>query len=208
MSKTLQASLKELFEIQAGLDSEIDLKHPVRNDEDRLEKKHTALLVELGEMMNEVREFKFWSTDRKRRVDVTCRKCGGYGYSKIVRDAQTFEIIVEKSELCDECAGTGKTDYVLKELVDGLHFVLSIGIELDFVETALSQAIKPWGFKNDTIEYSFIQLIQFGWSYEYYTEGLCLFLGFCEKLGYTWEQIETAYLEKNQINHRRLQSGY
>ncbi|WP_338088272.1 dUTP diphosphatase [Lysinibacillus composti] len=29
-----------------------------------------------------------------------------------------------------------------------------------------------------------------------------------EQLGFTWEQVENAYLEKNKINHERQLSGY
>lgn len=206
--KTLQASLKELFEIQAGLDSEINKKHPLQEGENRLEKKETALLVELGEMMNEVREFKFWSTDQKRRVNVTCRKCNGIG-----RDYKANESDGTIREIkCDECKGTGKADYVLKELVDGLHFILSIGLEMSeihplFIPVVCEDA-KPMSWERQTIEGAFNNLIKMDWTADEYERGLDYFLGFCQKLGYTWEQVAAAYLEKNQENHRRLQNGY
>jgi dimeric dUTPase (all-alpha-NTP-PPase superfamily) len=34
------------------------------------------------------------------------------------------------------------------------------------------------------------------------------FLGLGQMLGFTWEQIEAAYLQKNAINHERQESGY
>lgn len=59
--------LNKLFEMQKKLDAEIELKHPVQPGEDRLEKRRLALLVELGELANEVRFFKFWSVDQELR---------------------------------------------------------------------------------------------------------------------------------------------
>ena len=35
-----------------------------------------------------------------------------------------------------------------------------------------------------------------------------LFIGLGEMLGFTREQIETAYLDKNKINHQRQENGY
>ena len=55
-------NLKELFEIQAGLDFHIEKNHPPKEGEDRIQKKVLALQVELGEFVNELPEvFKFWS---------------------------------------------------------------------------------------------------------------------------------------------------
>jgi dimeric dUTPase (all-alpha-NTP-PPase superfamily) len=210
--KSLAASLKELFEIQAGLDSEINKKHPLQEGENRLEKKETALLVELGEMMNEVREFKFWSTDQKRRVNAKCRKCGGSGgvLSSFIDELGLVDTRIVK---CDECDGNGTTDYVLKELVDGLHFVLSIGLEM--MKTQPSEALEiiceeaaPRKWNVQTIEGAFNYLIKIDWTQGEYETGLDYFLGFCEKLGYTWDQVAAAYLEKNHLNHMRLLNGY
>lgn len=218
MKKSLAASLKELFEIQAGLDSEINKKHPLKEGENRLEKKETALLVELGEMMNEVREFKFWSKDRKRRtsVKIICSVCDGTGDENygMVQEAAEGRGGHEYIE-CSDCGGTGElgtTDRVLEELVDGLHFILSIGLEMDDIHPmSIDQVCEyatPRKWNVQTIEGAFNYLIKIDWTQGEYETGLDYFLGFCEKLGYTWEQVAAAYLEKNQINHRRLQNGY
>lgn len=61
-----QTALSNLFHAQEKLDHVIENKFP-RGDEDRLELKILALLTEVGEALNEFREFKFWSQDRKRR---------------------------------------------------------------------------------------------------------------------------------------------
>jgi dimeric dUTPase (all-alpha-NTP-PPase superfamily) len=48
--------------------------------------------------------------------------------------------------------------------------------------------------------------------YAYRTKGnyqivLSLFLALGEMLGFTWDQIEEAYMKKNAKNHRRQDSG-
>lgn len=196
-------NLKELFEIQGGLDSEINKKHPKQEGEDRLEKKHTALLVELGEMMNENRAMKFWSNDQEPRTNVICRVCEGDG---------EFYYPTHGSETCPECKGTGKCDYQLKELVDCLHFILGIGLEMAEIHPMsidmIVEGVKPINYEQDTIEGAFIRLIGLDWTADDYEEGLDLFIGFCQKLDYTWEQVTAAYLEKNHENHMRLLNGY
>ena len=60
-------NLETLFEMQGKLDSNILWKHPHLKEEDLLTKKVLAAQVELGELANEWRGFKFWSGDQKRR---------------------------------------------------------------------------------------------------------------------------------------------
>lgn len=52
--------LQKIFTMQKGLDSYIEKKHGLEK-EDLFDKKVLALLVELGELANETRCFKFWS---------------------------------------------------------------------------------------------------------------------------------------------------
>ena len=54
-------NIKKLFELQKQLDLRIEKEHPRQEGEDRLGKKILALLVEIGELANETRCFKFWS---------------------------------------------------------------------------------------------------------------------------------------------------
>ena len=60
-------NLEFLFEMQRELDSNILWKHPELKEQDLLPKKVLAAQVELGELANEWRGFKFWSTDQKPR---------------------------------------------------------------------------------------------------------------------------------------------
>ena len=207
--------LKELFEIQAGLDIHILKNHPVLESEEeysRLKKKHVALLVELGEMMNEWRKFKFWSDDQEPRTKNMCKTCEGEGVVSFYEHDKYLE------KKCDDCEGTGERNYLLEELVDCLHFVLSIGLEHEFHKDVELLEIEPItshkAGKGYDINTQYIQLSQTDWDvYEtghggYYLEGLELFLGMCEMLGFNWDEVEQAYMIKNKINHQRQLNGY
>lgn len=59
--------MTELFNKQKALDATILEKHPIGKADDRMAKKVLAFQVELGELANEFRSFKFWSEDQKPR---------------------------------------------------------------------------------------------------------------------------------------------
>ena len=56
----MKVNLKELYSLQAGLDQEIAEKHNVSYASTH-EKRLLALIVEIGELANETRCFKYWS---------------------------------------------------------------------------------------------------------------------------------------------------
>ncbi|TAA71656.1 dUTPase [Planomicrobium okeanokoites] len=57
--------ISNLLEAQKELDAEIEKNHPTVEKEERLLKRTLALLVELGELANELPEvFKFWSNKK------------------------------------------------------------------------------------------------------------------------------------------------
>ncbi|UKL29990.1 dUTP diphosphatase protein [Bacillus phage PK1] len=184
-------NLEKLFDMQKDL-GKVGLFN--YQGEDRFDKLVLALLVELGECANEWRGFKFWSKDQNPRVWVnTCEHCIWNGMKS-----------------CCGCEGKLYKNPLLEEYVDGLHFVLEIGLEHEFDPDGL--AIEE--IKYSTITQQFTALFKTDWEiYEeghggYYHEGLELYLSLGEMLGFTWEQIEQAYYEKNAVNHQRQEEGY
>ncbi|APC46468.1 dUTP diphosphatase [Aeribacillus phage AP45] len=106
---------------------------------------------------------------------------------------------------------------MLEEYVDCLHFILSIGLEItepDMLD------LKRWNLtKADNITEQFLWLMadvaelynglcNDGFNKFDYEFLLLRFILLGEMLGFTWEQIEAAYLQKNAINHERQESGY
>src|SRR5699024_9467835 len=127
---------------------------------DLLYEQQLAFLVELGELANETRCFKYWS----------------------VKQPSSKETILE-------------------EYVDGLHFILTIGITLGFTD---------WGVKT-TYTYKQSMTEQFLYvmacmheltasrSEEVYAKLVDAFFGLGEQLGFTHDEMEASYLEKNKI---------
>lgn len=212
-------NLQKLFEMQAKLDADITAKHPVAEGENRLEKKVLALLVELGECANEWRGFKFWSNDQdpKNKVEVKCWACDGTGMME-TDDSLIPGEPYEETE-CGYCGG--KKQYknpLLEEYVDCLHFILSIGNELEIENiVAIEQLLKFESYENRKIQFVLGKLYlevslmlddTKSVAIEYYPYAFQWFLELGWLLGMKWEQIEQAYYDKNKVNFERQENGY
>lgn len=215
-------NLAYLFEIQAGLDAHIMDEHPELKDQDNLDWKILALQVELGECANEWRGFKKWSNDQEPRNFEKCYVCNGHGQTMIPAFPSFEEMDMD---MCPSCQGEGVTgkNPLLEEYVDCLHFILSIGLELNPKEITVEDAEPMTGeFKsvleafrhvfNWTVNLDYI-LFEEPFKSDYriertYFNLFTVFITLGEMLGFTWEQIEQAYLEKNKVNHERQVNGY
>lgn len=208
-------NLTKLFETQRILDARIMEKHTELVGQNNLDWKILALQVELGECANEWRGFKKWSNDQEPRVSVICNWCKGNGF------IDNFEPFGEghSTNECDECDGTGKENRnpLLEEYVDCLHFILSIGLELNINVKGMEKFSVFDTYPNRTEIFIFSKLFKdisnmLGQENDdvladYYRSFQWLLELGC-KLGFTWEQIEQAYYDKNEINHERQNTGY
>jgi dimeric dUTPase (all-alpha-NTP-PPase superfamily) len=178
-------NLEKLFETQKVLRDRIGYNEP-----DRFNKLILALLVELGECANEHRGFKFWSQNQQPRT----------------KQARAPYMDIDDAEFYNP---------LLEEYVDGLHFILELGIELRAEEYKIN-SLKTY---KDVVEQFQDIYIQIGFfTHEYRTGRECikqtyktifgLYLGLGEMFGFTWEEVEQAYFTKNKINHIRQESGY
>lgn len=161
--------LEKLFSMQEALDRHIKQNHSLEN-EDLFNQKVLALVVELGELANETRCFKFWS----------------------VKPSSEKEVI-------------------LMEYVDGVHFILSLGIECGFHKQQIELHGEPSNiqvteqflvinekvltFKNSKSLKDFIALFE-----SYIQLGILL--------GISYDEMEKAYFEKNEVNYQRQQNNY
>ncbi|RLJ90142.1 dimeric dUTPase (all-alpha-NTP-PPase superfamily) [Planococcus citreus] len=203
---SVHVGISNLFEKQRQLDAEITEKHPAQPGEDRLKKKMLALGVELGECANEQRSWKFWSTDQEPRTEVR-------------------ESIIGHEENGEVFGSYEIKNPLLEEFVDILHFVLSIGNEMNFTEYHLLgnyfQGQLTDGEPDVTDAFLIVneQLALLSKTYRmqrkhhsaltvYYALLLESFLELGNVLGFTEEQIVEAYEQKNQINWERQAHGY
>ncbi|WP_144558512.1 dUTP diphosphatase [Shouchella miscanthi] len=190
-------NLTKLFQIQKELDEAIIEKKELQG-KDLLPERILALLVELGECANEWRGFKFWSENQK---------------------ARTFAPRMKYSDP-ELKLGAYPAPYnpLLEEYVDCLHFVLSIGNSV--IDPELNGLVDNIYFYHDdakdqeNVTNYFLRMFdKVGDFSAYNTVGnfksmLNIFLVIGESLGFTWEEIEQAYLDKNKINHERQANGY
>lgn len=194
--------LEKLFEAQKELSQKI-VETKGLQGKDLLDEKILALQVELGELANEWRGFKFWSEDREPRT-LICPDCKGSGMSMLVETG------------CPTCRGVGRRDRnpLLEEYVDCLHFILDIGIDLGIndVEVTCNYTAENTTETFNLLFYTFSEL----WTYinsdyveKHYKILFQMFIGLGEQhLGFTWDQIEEEYYRKNKINHARQENGY
>jgi dimeric dUTPase (all-alpha-NTP-PPase superfamily) len=132
---------------------------------------------------------------------------------------------VELGELANELPevfkfwSNKKNNYekALKEYVDGLHFILSIGLELNIdpkLITGIYECPNVLEQFNSVFEdvAHFWSSVNEDWGYEaqveFYVEIFRGFKALGRMLGFTQKQVEEAYLRKNAINHQRQESGY
>lgn len=161
--------LEKLFTMQQALDKHIEKKHGLQ-EEDLFNRKVLALLVEMGELANETRCFKFWSV-------------------KPPSDKQV----------------------ILEEFVDGVHFILSLGIECNFHKQTLSINNAPTTV-SVTDQFLLINehVIRFQ-NTKSVTDYIALFkvyLQLAMLLGISYEEMEQAYFDKNEVNYQRQQNNY
>lgn len=161
--------LEKLFTMQQALDQHIEKKHGLQ-DEDLFNRKVLALLVEIGELANETRCFKFWSVKPPSEKQV-----------------------------------------ILEEFVDGVHFILSLGIECQLNKQTLTINSAPTAL-SVTDQFLLIneQVIRFQ-NTKSVKDYIALFEGYlqlAELLGITYEEMEQAYFDKNEVNYQRQQNNY
>lgn len=160
-------NLQELFHMQRELDRYIQSNRSV--EESVFRKKVLALQVELSELANETRCFKFWSTK-----------------------------------------GPSAKSTLLEEYVDCIHFILSLGIEKGF--DSLEQWPAPT--REQDLTELFLSAHQgvgrFAQqaTHEEYLSLWQIFGALAKALGFSYEEVLTAYVQKNETNYKRQQQGY
>lgn len=152
---------------QDQLDSRIFRLHNTSREQTTRER-ILALLVELGELANETRCFKFWS----------------------LKGANTHDVIAE-------------------EYSDGLHFFLSLGIDLKDDVPILESSCT---YKTLTDQFLFIyQLVSkllTDFTPQLYVQAFSEYLGLAQLLNMSGEDILNYYVSKNAMNHQRQDEQY
>lgn len=154
--------------MQKQLDHRIKQEHQLLNV-NVVKEKILAFQVELAELANETRCFKYWSK----------------------KPASERGVIIE-------------------EYVDGIHFLLSIGIELNYDSVIIHASEEVKETLTEQFLHIFDCVAHFKQS-QSMNDFIALFeqyLGMAYLLNFKQDEIEMAYIGKNQINHDRQTEGY
>ncbi|ARW37776.1 MULTISPECIES: dUTP diphosphatase [Bacillus] len=198
-------NLQKMFEMQKVLDDRI-IKEKGLEGQDLLPNTYVALDTELAEFANEGRWFKHWSNNQ-------LPKKPEYNW-KPSEDGGALEWKPEYGY---------KSYSLLEEFVDCLHFFLSIAIKKGW-EDAMSLPeegfveMKKKGFEGGLtgvfLEMKWMLLNSY-MSKDQSTKKTSFSLAWALFLsigtigfGFTLEQIEAAYMDKNAVNYQRQQEGY
>ncbi|MGP4108359.1 dUTP diphosphatase [Virgibacillus sp. L01] len=156
-----------LYTMQKQLDNYIESQHDLTG-KDLFKEKQLALLVELGELANETRCFKFWS--KKPRND---------------------------------------ENVILEEYVDGVHFILSLGLEKGY-EYISTRTEKSSTSETEQFNLVFSACVLFKQqpTRENYESLFEYYLQLGELLGFDEKAVQDAYLKKNEVNYERQNQGY
>lgn len=198
-------NLEKLLEMQQKLDERI-IREKGLEGQDLFPNTVLALQVELSEFANNGRWFKHWSNDRKPRTKAT----------RGTNDFTGAPVIEEYNPL-------------LEEFADGLHFFLSIANQKGWQEALwiYEEQLDPsnefdGGLTGIFLEMTYFlnkaymekhssdeKIAGFQTNEYFFRMAWILFLNIgINGFGFTFEQIEEAYLSKNKINHERQNQGY
>lgn len=192
--------INELFKLQEKLEENVNGRNEITKEE-RIESKLLAIKVELGELANNWRGFKYWKRDKTPLTKGT---------------RETYE--VQGKTTTEEC------NPLLEEYVDVLHLVMSIGIEEGHEQIDIEKEKEEYleigiTFKDTTLLKQFNTMFYFVVQYEdaenqgedkkdKYIDLFLAILSLGEMLGYSWNEIVSEYVRKNEINHNRQVNGY
>lgn len=163
----MEFNLKKLFLDQEKLDKEIQINHNVTYASTR-DKRLLAFLVELGELANATRCFKFWSN----------------------KPSETKERILD-------------------EYADGLHFILSIGVDFGYeFDTLKCRASSKDITKGILSIYDDFNNFYIERSFDGYVKTFTSFLSLVAILKFTEQELIDAYYKKLDVNYQRQKDNY
>jgi dimeric dUTPase (all-alpha-NTP-PPase superfamily) len=159
--------LTELYTAQAQLDAHIQEQHKVTYTSTR-DKRILALLVEVGEMINETKVFKFWS----------------------------------KKPANDKAI-------ILDEYADGLHFFLSLGLEVG--SKKMTYDLQPSSVDITALTISVfagVSQLKSQFTVAVFEQAFQDYLILMILLGFTVNEVLEGYFKKLGVNYTRQQNNY
>ena len=150
------------------------------------------------------------------RLDETIAKNHNVSYAT-TRSPRTLALLVEIGEFANTTRcfkywsnkGSEEKDVVLDEYADGLHFFLSLGIDIKTTKEVY-EISKPDNNLTDQFHlvYRLIADFKDDASEVNYIKAFSSFLNILPLIGYTWKDLEEAYYKKLGTNYVRQETNY
>lgn len=147
--------LQEIFAMQKELDSHIEKQHGLEN-EDLFDRKILALLVELGELANETRCFKFWSLKpASDQATILEEFVDGVHFMASLGIECSFETIDEVKSMTDDKATINEQFLKVYEAVHAFRIARSEETYISMLQAYLCLA-NLLGFQDEDIKRAYI----------------------------------------------------
>lgn len=150
------------------------------------------------------------------KLDETIAKNHNVSY-ETTRSPRTLALLVEIGEFANTTRcfkywsnkGAESKDIVLDEYADGLHFFLSLGIDIKSTKEVY-EITKPFLNLTDQFHLVYRLICRFkdDASESNYIEAFSSFLNILPLIGYTWKDLEEAYYKKLGTNYVRQETNY
>ncbi len=133
------------------------------------------------------------------------------------RNKRTLSLLVELGEFANSTRtfkywsnkGPESKERVLDEFADGLHFLLSLGIDQGFIVNTIEVEDDETSLTDNLLRtYELTSIFYLDKTLNNYLALAISYLRALFKLGYSWEEARDAYYKKLQENHNRQENNY
>ena len=133
------------------------------------------------------------------------------------RNKRTLSLLVELGEFANSTRtfkywsnkGPESKERVLDEFADGLHFLLSLGIDQGFIVNTIEVEDDEANLTDNLLRtYELTSIFYLDKTLNNYLALAISYLRALFKLGYSWDEARDAYYKKLQENHNRQENNY
>ena len=154
--------------------------------------------------------------NKQRELDLNIAKNHNITYES-TRNKRTLALLVELGEFANATrtfkywsnkSGESK-ERVLDEFADGLHFLLSLGIDQGYEVDSIEVNDDEASLTDNLLEtYNLTSIFYSSQTQSNYLKAFISYLRALYKLGYSWQEAKDAYYLKLEENYNRQKTNY
>ena len=154
--------------------------------------------------------------NKQRELDLNIAKNHNITYES-TRNKRTLALLVELGEFANATrtfkywsnkSGESK-ERILDEFADGLHFLLSLGIDQGYEVDSIEVNDDEASLTDNLLEtYNLTSIFYSSQTQSNYLKAFISYLRALYKLGYSWQEAKDAYYLKLEENYNRQKTNY